>query len=394
MFKKISLFLAMIVFSSLFFVSCEEDTLTSGDAEITSLSNVIALPGGEVTINGSNFGDTKLATYKVMVGTTEVTATNTTWADDKIIIKVPGTITPSNTATYIQVVSATTSNQVTFYVGDPNPVAPTAIKATSITDSIVHLTWTPSEDEGKAIFAGYELIMSEQGGAPLAPVAIAKNATPYEIKGLTQGTVYTFEIRGIYNAEAKNAVSIAAASISWSPASRFDETANEVPIRVYGTQSQFGSGLSLFDETEGAPTIFKIASSPDWQFCLYTTDGALEFGSAAAQTKYTYNAGAPRETQIADVDIFANSLNDAFLGATLNSFNFTSKVVNLNDAKYSGQDKGVVLVVRVNSTTGYNYAKVLVKKVANKFLQGTGDDSYLECVVSYQKVKGVPYARF
>jgi hypothetical protein len=292
--------------------------------------------------------------------------------------------------------AATNSNKVEFYIGNPIPVAPTGLKATSINSTTVHVTWSPSQDEGKGIFAGYELVVTNTTASPVVDItySVSKDSIPYEIKNLTEGDIYSFAIKSKFNGDAKNAMSSQATSIMWSPASRFDETANEVPIRVYGTQSQFGSGLSLFDETEGAPTIFKIASSPDWQFCLYTTDGALEFGSAAAQTKYTYNAGAPRETQIADVDIFANSLNDAFLGATLNSFNFTSKVVNLNDAKYSGQDKGVVLVVRVNSTTGYNYAKVLVKKVANKFLQGTGDDSYLECVVSYQKVKGVPYARF
>lgn len=289
----------------------------------------------------------------------------------------------------------TNSNSVPFYVGSPNPVPPTALKATSINDSTVHVTWTPSEDEGKGIFAGYELVVSNTTSSPVVDKTyqVAKDAIPYEITGLTEGDIYSFAIKAKYNADAKNAMSTQAATITWSPATRFEETVNAVPIRIYGSESQFASGLKLFDALENGPNTYMSSSRGDWQFCLYTRDGVVEFGAARA-SKYSF-AAETQNSQVADTDYFANSLNEVFLGQALNSLNFSNKVINLNDAKYANQDKGVVLVVRtINNVGDNNYAKILIKKVDGKFLQGSGNDVYLECVISYQKVAGIPYARF
>lgn len=395
MLRKIYFLLSLLVISSLLFTSCEEDSLIStGDAEITSLSNVIGLPGTELTINGSNFG-LKSTTSKVFVGSTEVTDI-TSWSDSKIVIKLPTTLTSSNTPSFIQVKADALSNKVDFYVGNPIPTAPTGLKATSINSTTVHITYTSSQDEGKSIFAGYELIVSEDGGAPLAPKTIAKNVNPIEVTGLVEGTIYTFELRAVYNAAAKNAVSVNAASLTWSPASRFDLTGNDTEIKVFGTDSKdFGSGLNLFSLENNGPTIFKISGSENWQLCLYTRNNTLEFGSAIAQTKYTYNAGAPKIAQIGTTEFLTDDLNSTFLGEALNSIAFTNKVVNLKDAKYADQNKGVVFIVRVDDGAGaYNYAKVLVVKKNGNFLQGTGDEVYVQCKISYQKVQGVPYARF
>lgn len=392
MLKKISLLFAMIVFSAMFFVSCDEDTLATGDAEITSLSNIIGNVGDEITINGSGFGSSQLATYKVMVGT--VDANVVSWGSSEIKIKVPN-VTPSNTATTIQVMAETNSNSVTFYVGSPNPVPPTALKATSINDSTVHVTWTPSEDESKGIFAGYELVVTNTTASPVVDKTyqVAKDAIPYEITGLTEGDIYSFAIKSKYNADAKNAMSLQAATITWSPATRFEETVNAVPIRIYGSESQFASGLKLFDALENGPSTYMSSSRGDWQFCLYTRDGLVEFGAARA-SKYSF-ASETQNSQVAETEYFADNLNEVFLGQALNSLTFSSKGINLNDAKFANQDKGVVLVVRTIDNVGdNNYAKILIKKIGGKFLQGSGNDVYLECVISYQKVKGIPYARF
>lgn len=396
MFKKIYILLSLVLISSLLFTSCEEDLIATGDAEITSLSNVIGLPGSELTINGNNFG-LKSETSKVFVGTYELPAANIiSWSDSRIVVKLDDILTSSNTATYIQVKADALSNRVDFYLGNPIPTAPTALKATSINSTTVHITYTASEDAGKSIFAGYELIISEDGGAPLAPKTIAKNVNPIEITGLVEGTIYTFELRSMYNAAAKSTISPNAATLTWSPASRFDLTGNDTEIKVYGTDSKdFGSGLNLFSTEDDGPTIFKIANSSMWQLSLYTRNNTLEFGSATAQTKYSYNAGAPMMAQIGTTEFLTDDINDTFLGEALNSMAFTSKVVNLNDAKYANQNKGVVFIVRVDDGAGaYNYAKVLVVKKDGSFLQGTGTEVYVQCKISYQKVKGVPYARF
>lgn len=396
MFKKIYFLLSLLVISSILFTSCEESLVATGDTEITSLSNVVGLPGSELTINGNNFG-LNSATSKVFVGTYELPAANIiSWSDSKIVVKLADILTPSSTATFIQVKADALSNKVDFYLGNTIPKAPTGLKATSINSTTVHITYAASEDASKSIFAGYELIVSTDGGAPLAPKSIAKNVNPIEVIGLVEGTIYTFELRSVYNNAAKNAISTNAAELTWSPASRFDLTGNDSEIKVFGTDSkEFGSGLNLYDMDDASPKIFKISGSDMWQLCLYTRRNTLEFGSAVAQTKYSYNAGAPKIAQIGTTEFLTDDLNDTFLGEALNSIAFTSKVVNLKDAKYANQNKGVVFIVRADDGNGaYNYAKVLVVKKNGNFLQGTGDEVYVQCKISYQKVKGVPYAKF
>jgi hypothetical protein len=43
--------------------------------------------------------------------------------------------------------------------------------------------------------------------------------------------------------------------------------------------------------------------------------------------------------------------------------------------------------------TNWNYAKVLVERGSGGFLQGTGNDRYIQMKISYQKTVGVPYAK-
>lgn len=393
MFKKISLFLALVVFASFTFISCDENSILGGDTEITSLSNIIANTGDVVTINGTGFGLSQEATYKVMIGSIEATSIKS-WSDSKIEFTVPSTVVPSNDPTTIQVIAEKTSSKKTFYIGNANPAAPLSLKATSVDGTAILLTWDASADEPKAIFDSYELIKSTKGGAPESPIKVTKDSIPYLVKGLEAGTIYTFEIRAKYNSEAKDALSNAYASVDWSPADRFNETSNSTPIRVYGAASQFGSGLNIFDALEGAPVIYKIASSTDWQFCLFDKSGKLEFGSARASS-YTFSNGQPQDAEVAATYYFANGLNEVFLGQALNTLTFSSQVFNLNDAAFKNQDKGVVFVVRTkDAVNNYNYAKIFIEKVAGSFVQGSGNDTYVQCYISYQKKGNIPYANF
>ncbi|MPM94065.1 hypothetical protein SDC9_141208 [bioreactor metagenome] len=73
----------------------------------------------------------------------------------------------------------------------------------------------------------------------------------------------------------------------------------------------------------------------------------------------------------------------------LSKYTFSKKTIDL--AK-STNSKGVVFFARTGSGATANYAKVVIIKKGNSFLQGTGDNVYVQVYISYQTAAGVPYA--
>ena len=266
------------------------------------------------------------------------------------------------------------------------PDAPTSLMATSIDSATVRLKWTLSTSESTTGFTGYTLYI---GPGPFQPISIQKGTNTYDVKGLNEGTIYSFTLY----ANIDTVQSANAASIQWSPASRFVTNVNDATIKLYETASNFGSGLELYDESGGAPKTLTVASGSNWNLALDTrTDGKT---IVASPTLINYNYGSqPPITQISS-DYFDNltSLDDVFDSQALDAGNFDVRAITLEDLGITA-NTGVVFILRtkVGSNSDYTYAKVLIKNVNGSWLQGTSPDRYIECVVSYQKTPGVPYA--
>ncbi len=268
--------------------------------------------------------------------------------------------------------------------------APSNLKATSIDQSTVRLKFQASTDESKTYFKDYVLYISP--GA-FAPRSIPKGQTVVDVTGLTDGTIYTFEIKA-RNTDDKE--SLTSAQIQWSPAIRFTKNINDEPIRIYETASQFGSGLQLYDPASGKPKTLKVASGEFWNLGLYTkgTEQSLYTATYIAnQNLYNFPVPPSATTEISE-DIFqTNTLDNVFDSQALSANNFSSNYyIDLADSNYKN---GVVLIARVKypGQNEWNYAKVLILPGANGLLQGTPDNRYIECVISYQKTAGVPYAK-
>lgn len=377
---------------SMFLYSCDEDLLTPNtDIKIDSLSAMVAPVGHELTIRGGDFG-LKSDSSKIFFNNIEILSTDESqvpaWSYSAIRVYVPANATSGKIKV---MVGGKSTNEFDFYVGHLKPAAVTGLAATSGSANSVILTWEPSTSASVAgAFDGYELRISGADSGPLAPVKIsAGTQMPYTVSDLTEGQVYTFTVVSMY----KNGVtSEANPEVNWSPASRFNLTANDVVIRLYGSKSSGSSGLDLYDEVEGGPMALKVSSGSNWNLGLFTNNGKTEFGSASLLS-YNFN-GTPVECQISSVSYDGyNSLEEIFDNVALNLGTFAPRVINLEDYE-AGESQAFVMVVRTKegSNADYNYAKVLVKKINGKFLQGSGDEVYIECVISYQKAPGVPYA--
>jgi hypothetical protein len=263
----------------------------------------------------------------------------------------------------------------------PTPNAPTNLQASS-KDSSVMLKWTGSASESNSLFAGYVLKIT--GGSPMAPISLTAAQNPYEVKGLENGVEYTFSLQAKFTNDSLSTP----VTIKWSPATRFTSNENGAPIRIYESASPFGSGLVIFNPSTEAPTSANIADGANWTLGLYTYNDALKIGSPKL-LDYSYGT-TPATVEIADVITGVNSIEDIYDSQALNAKNFSEKVIDLK--QYSSN---IVLILRHHQTgkSDWNYAKVLVKYTGGAFLQGTANNRYVEMIISYQKVTGMPYAK-
>lgn len=260
------------------------------------------------------------------------------------------------------------------------PQAPTGLMATSKNATSVILKWTPSTSESDSKFVGY--VLKVTGGNTMAPISIAKGVTTYTVAGLEEGIKYTFSLQAKFsNDELSDA-----ATIMWSPASRFEKNENDAEIRIYETASDFGSGLQLYGP-EKLPRTLKVSDGANWTIGLNTKSGIL-LGSPK-ELDYNYGSTPTAATEIADVITGVNSLDEIFDSQALSAKTFTSKKIDLT--KYNG-NIAFALRYKQPGQTEWNYAKVFVKYVGGSFLQGPSPNRYVSVIISHQVKPGVPYA--
>lgn len=263
------------------------------------------------------------------------------------------------------------------------PEPPKNLRATSISSTSIKIKWDLSVSESEIGFQGYTIEISP---GTFVPINTPKGQDTYTIEGLTEGNIYTINLFSKFG-EVESKTS---ATVLWSPATRFIVTGNDAPIRLYETDSDFGSGLDLYESVSMAPKILKVASGIDWNMALDTrTSGQV---IVASPTMVDYNYGStPGVTQISDNYFEANSLDDVFDSQALNTGTFAERSIDLESLNTT---TGVVLVLRTKegANTEFTYAKVLIKKTGGNWLQGETGNRYIECVVSYQMTAGVPYA--
>ncbi|MCX6155386.1 MAG: fibronectin type III domain-containing protein [Candidatus Kapabacteria bacterium] len=264
-----------------------------------------------------------------------------------------------------------------------NPMEPTNIMATSINESTVKLKWTASVSEKDTNFKGYILEISSASGGPMTPMNILKSQNPISITNLTEGVVYTFSLKSVTNDGMKSDM---AASVNWAPARRFTTPS----IRVYEFQSTRGSGLELLNATDNAPKCLTVIDGDRWDLALDTRNDSNEVGSPKASgytdANYKFNNGKlAKDFTIYKVIDNVTSLDDIYDSQAIDKYaDSAQKMVN-----FTTKTKGFVMLAK---TQEGNFAKIFVKDNSGVILQGTAKDRFIECEISYQKTKWVPYA--
>lgn len=280
---------------------------------------------------------------------------------------------------------------------DPNPGgAPTPasnVQASSIGASQVALSWTASTDTGTITYL-VSWAPTTGGVASDSSSATVTSGTTYTATGLATNKTYMFYVRA-----SRSGLHSTAATVTWAGAVRYNtEQGSSTTIRMYERASSSGSGLTLDPPT--GPKNVSVGTSNTTpnsvQLAVYTTDGDpdnFEIGPAYAFTEY-------RNANKFDQRVFVSTLS--YPSTSLSTWYSTSDIQSQipNDGNIRAfklpvaqATNGQGFYVRTGDAGNYHYARVFVKNIGGRLMQGSAPNRYVELEVSYQTNANVAYAK-
>ncbi|MBI4811450.1 MAG: fibronectin type III domain-containing protein [Ignavibacteriales bacterium] len=267
----------------------------------------------------------------------------------------------------------------------------TNLKAYSVSETSVGLTWISSTSENVSEFGGYAITVKKPNGDVQLTFSVDKEDTSFTILTLTEGVIYTFEIVTTAIEGATSYKNSSTVSVKWSPARRLNADDLGVDIKVYETSSlsSFGSGLILYHPTTHTPKVVSIGNpGADSSYIdLYLKTNTATEGSVILQSASLFRSSW-KLTRFSSVYRSVNSLDNAQIAPpdtstySLTSIQFDSTTtVSTSRIYYFKGDNG-------------NYGRILVQRASNgTLIWGTTPEQYLNLKVSYQTVAYNPYSK-
>ncbi len=267
----------------------------------------------------------------------------------------------------------------------PAPV--TYLLATSIDSNSIMIQWQPSATEVDPAFDRYIVKINGTDGYSRSDT-ILRVSNPHKISGLNQDYVYGIDIYTMI----KGGELSEKTSVVWAPAFRFTEESSGEPIRVYEQASLNGCGLDLYDTESNRARVLTLDSSHFWNLGL-SVGNNVQFGTPSL-LNFNYKDNPPCYTEISDFYYDTPTLDIVYTTDPLSIGVFSQKLINLTEIETQIKSHLIVIVrTKEPGQSLSNYAKILIKKIDGKFLQGTANNRYIECEISYQKSLSVPYAK-
>lgn len=270
--------------------------------------------------------------------------------------------------------------------GTPLPAAITNLQGAGISDTEIKVTWTASADANETWFKDYVVTVVKDGTTDTVSQTNV-TTTSYTFNGAVKGTVYAISIIGRNTSDSINPNNIK--TFKWATAVPFTKDDTQSEIKIYGPNSQYGSGLELYNLQNEAPAIWKVANITKWNLA-FSKEGT-KIGSAKA-SGYANASTVATDALITSLENWdGNTLSDGpYQTTSFESKTFSTQLIDLaSNPTATAATKGVCFYAKV----GNNYAKIVVVKNGNSFVWGSGNDVYFKLLVSYQTASGVPYAK-
>jgi len=275
----------------------------------------------------------------------------------------------------------------------PDPV--TNVQATSLSSTSVGLKWNKPAANDSGI-TGYAVSWKVfKGGDSGSTTVGVTEATINNL--LSTQEYYTFTVKSMRGTKASSGV-----SVQWAPADRYvnDAATTTTTIRMYELSSQKGSGLVL-DPSKGGPKNVSVATYPtlgDIQLAMVLTPNgdSVYVGVAYGFPEFQNVDLFDQNVYASDQTNVVSSLDEWYLSKSLDNYINTTPTGNLISFELPTNVVGTSsqgFVVRTGVSGNYHYARVLVKNIGGKFVQGTAPDRYVTLEISYQKTANLPYAK-
>lgn len=275
------------------------------------------------------------------------------------------------------------------------PNAPTSLMAQS-RNGAVGLKWTAPVTG--AVPTGYRVMYRESGttGSFIA-VNVVGTGTTGVVNGLTNGKAYDFMVHALND----TLVSPASNTITWAPAAR-----TTTALRLYSSKnSSEGSGAAIWRAGGSAPVVLTIGEGQEWDICFDDKDS---IGAGGAVIEVPAKICSPGFSRYVDNNFeFPNGseAKTTYWGAQLTNITslddlYESTVLTVPDkAEDAFQIVGITgtgnwgsVIASKNSDGSFNFGRVMMVRTGGTFIQGSGANSYIDIIVSYQTVKNLPHA--
>ena len=278
--------------------------------------------------------------------------------------------------------------------GGTAPLPATNVQAVSLSATTVGVKWTASADTGTIT---YRVAWHLEGNAAADSGSVdVASGTTSKTMTVQAGKEYEFEVFAVRGGKSSTA-----AAVHWAGATRYGNT---VAIKLYEDESSNPSGLTLDPSltTSGGPEVVSVSNSNpnlgNVQLAIYTkSDDPSNFliGSAYAIIEYANSNSFNQNTYISDSAWATPSLDGWYLTKPLSTW-FTKSGGNSSafSLPIAQTSNGQVFYVRTGATAAnYHYARIFVKNVSGKMLQGTAPNRFVELEISYQNGANLPYAK-
>jgi len=209
----------------------------------------------------------------------------------------------------------------------------------------------------------------------MMPVTVAKSGE------------YVFSVVSV-----KAGVMSAAATLSWAGAKRYASA----DMKMYEKASSKGSAI-YFDPQTGPKNVnVSTTGNPNLatvQLATFIDGENVRIGSANAFSAADFqniNSFDSNTVISGSTTIAANSLDEHYANINPATLTYSKKVLSLVNAA----NTGTIFYLRTGSSSAnYHYARVFVKPVAGKLIQGTSPDRYVQIEASYQETAGLGFAK-
>jgi hypothetical protein len=222
------------------------------------------------------------------------------------------------------------------------------------------------------------------------------NATSATVNNLVSGQVYAFTVSSVRGSKVSSLVSVQS-----TPSARYTtDVSTGTPLRIYEKASTHGSGLTIDPSKGGPKNVSKNQSATPQNVQLAmvadNTKGTLVIGPANAFTEFIQVGQYDPDITISQMTYVAPSLDSWYYSGSMEN-----EMLPVNNGNVSAYElsqsipgtNGQGFFVRTGPSGNYHYARVFVKNVGGKLLQGVAPERYVELEITYQTTPNVPYAK-